>query len=47
LLLLALTLPLAILAGVYTYRSWTARLRLQRAIVEADRLDPGWTFAEL
>jgi hypothetical protein len=44
---LPVVLSLGILGGIYFYKTHSADSRLQRARAEADRLDPGWTFAEL
>jgi hypothetical protein len=46
-LVLIALLSLGVIGGIYFYQLQRARAHLQRAIAEADRLDPGWTFAEL
>jgi ABC-type transport system involved in multi-copper enzyme maturation permease subunit len=40
-------LPVALLLGWYALLSLSAERRLQKAIAEADRLDPGWRLEEL
>jgi len=44
---MVLLLPLRVPAQVSTDRGDEARARLERAIAEADRLDPGWRFKDL
>jgi hypothetical protein len=45
-LALLVLLPAAV-AGFYFYQRFSAEARLQKAIEEADRLDPDWRFADL
>jgi hypothetical protein len=45
--LLLLLVPLALLAGAYLYLFYAGDLRLQRAISEADHLDPHWRLDDL
>ena len=40
-------LLLASLFGLFGYFRIAGKIRLQQAIAEADRLDPGWRLAEL
>jgi hypothetical protein len=46
-MMLPVLLSLGILGGIYVYNTYSGNARLQRAVAEADRLDPGWRFAEL
>jgi ABC-type transport system involved in multi-copper enzyme maturation permease subunit len=44
---LLILLPLGLLQGWYFLESVSAERRLQKALAEADRLDPGWTLEDL
>jgi len=46
LLILTILLPLGLVLAYLSLAS-VSKLRLQRAVAEADRLDPGWRFPEL
>jgi hypothetical protein len=38
---------IGLVAGTHFYLRWSAQWELQRAVAEADRLDPGWRLEEL